>query len=287
MPKEKQAPEFRLKSRVLELPLHEVKGYPFVEMTVGGRQAKFMVDTGAETALALNTRRFPLRDARVVSRGHFGSGQSFDVLHVPVVEDIRLGPIQLREVHDVQAQDASQLERITPDFGGWIGYHFWGEGALKLSYASHRVTFYPRADAGKAIDGENVVCAIHFRTRKLVNHPIVSLRLGSQDVVVSFDSGQYGAIFASDDVAKRLVGEGVLAPSAKDTYDLKRLDLGCGANLHVDGLPLVTRPFPAAEDIGMTEPNVMTLGYGLFKQYDSVWDFTSHTLYLLAPKPHA
>jgi hypothetical protein len=284
LPKSVRAPEIRLHGDHVTLPIHMVREYPFVEGEVAGMKGKFMLDTGAEQALTINDRRATLEGGAVIGKGFFGSGQTFEIRLRPSVKTIRLGEIDFPEATQVQSQDARLLEHITPDFLGWIGYWFWDGYALKLDYKQSRATFY-RGGPDDYLHGEQVVAALPFELRKLPNQPVMHIKIGSIDFAAAFDTGQYGSVYADRGTLDRLKKDGLVTPDKDDgekfTVTGIHFDNGLAATIPAVGVR--TEPFAAAKPIGLTEKNILTVGYGFLKQYKTVWDFKRKTIYLLRP----
>lgn len=277
---EYQAPEVRLTGGIVSFPLVMVRGYPFVEGSVQGQRGKFMLDTGLQRAMSLNHHLIPLSGGAPAGTGSFGSGQVFTVVMRPSVADVNVGHLHFDNVTRVQSQDATQLEGITPDFLGWIGYQAWAAYAMKIDYQRLDVSFF-RAGPESFLAGEKPISTIAYQTRKLPNIPIVSGSLGSTNVVLHFDTGQNGGIYVDPATRDRWVKEGHLVPRGEDTYDVKGLRLGDNFKVDVPGLRLWTTPFPAAEPTGIHERVTISLGYALLSQFVTVWDFPHKTLYFL------
>lgn len=282
VPKSAHAPEIRLHGDHVTLPIHMVRQYPFVEGEVAGVKGKFMLDTGTGEVLVINDHRVPLEGGTVLGKGFYGSGQTYEIRLRPSVKDIRLGEMAFPEATQVQSQDAQQLEHITPDFLGFIGYWFWDGYALKMDYKQSRATFY-RGGPDDYLRGEQVMAALPFELRKLPNHPVMHIKIGSTDFAVAFDTGQYGSMFTDQDTLNRLKKEGLITPGKNDGEKFIvtgiRFDNGLGATMPVEQVS--TEPFVAAKPLGLTEKNILTMGYGFLKQYKTVWDFKRKTIYLL------
>lgn len=117
------APEMRLTGDRVAIPFMMVREFPFVQGTVNGISGKFMLDTGSREALVFNHHRIPMENGQPIGSSHFGSGQTYEIALHDQVGPVAIGPLQLSKVTNVASQDASQLERITPDFLGWFGYY--------------------------------------------------------------------------------------------------------------------------------------------------------------------
>lgn len=276
-----QAPEFRISAGTVALPVVMVREFPFIEATIQGVKGKLMLDTGRQDALAVNDHRVQIVGGRKIGTGFFESGQTFDIRLAPELRDVHVNGLTYPRVTDVTTQDARQLERITPDFIGWMGYHAFEDHALKLDYRNAQATFYPRG--ADYLAGERVVAELPFETRRLPNHPVMQGRVGDITAAVTWDTGQQGGVYTTEAGKADLIAKGLLTPSADDpeNFDLQGLVIDGHAMPAVLGVSVDTTPSPAARSIGITEAHEITLGYGLLRHFKTVWDFDKQSLYLL------
>lgn len=265
-----------------------VREFPFIEGEVAGVKGKLMLDTGAEQALAINDHRVLLSGGAVIGKGLFGSGQTFEVMLRPAIKNVHIGSLSYASATQVASQNAQLLEAITPDFLGWIGYWFWDGYALKLDYQQSQATFY-KDGPGDYLKGEKIIAELPFEVRKLPNQPIMHVKIGSVDFAAAFDTGQYGTVYADAETLHRLTREGYLTPSHADMekFDVSGLRFDSGAKAAIPAMDVSSSPFAAAQPIGLTETNIITIGYGFFRQYKTVWDFKGRRIYLLKPAPQA
>lgn len=282
-PVSEQAPEIRLTGQVVTLPIVMVREYPFVEASIVGVAGKLMLDTGYQGALVVNDHRVPVTGGRTIGSGFFGSGQTFEVRLIPEVLDVRIGGLAYPRVTEVRTQDARLLENITPDFLGWFGYEAFATHALKLDYRALQATFH--AEGTDYLAGEHVVAALPFEIRRLPNMPLMAGDLGGMPFVVSWDTGQYGALYTTDSGKARLLSEGRLTPSATDpdAFDIHGLEIDGHRLPVISAVEVRTERSPASASIGITEADHLTLGYGLLHQFKTVWDFPQKRIVLLEP----
>ncbi|MEG3191590.1 hypothetical protein [Lysobacter sp. D1-1-M9] len=281
-PRSERASEIRLTDKITTLPIVMVREFPFIEGTVAGVEGKFMLDTGAQDSLSINDNRVPVLDARTIGSGFFGSGQTFKIRLVPELQDIRIGGLIYPRATAVESMDARLLEGITPDFIGWIGYNAFSGHAMKLDYQNLRATFYRHGEADY-LESERVVAELPFETRKLPNHPIQAGRIGEMDVVTSWDTGQHGNLYTSEEGKARLLREGRLTPSPTkpDSFDLHGLRLNGHTMPSIPSIAVHTTHSPAAAPIGISEADWLVLGYALLHQFKTVWDYDRQRIYLL------
>lgn len=278
-----RAPEVRLTAGTATLPIVMVREFPFVEGEIAGVKGKLMLDTGMLDALVINDHRVPLTGGTKIGSGFFGSGQTFDLRLHAKIDDIRIGNIRLPHVTSVRSQDARMLEKITPDFLGWVGYHFFANHALKLDYRTSRATFYQEGPE-RYLRGETVIAILPFETRKLPNHPLMSARIGKVEAIASFDTGMNGSLAISKENKAHLLGAGHLAATDDpEIYNLTDVRIGDKINADLPGIEVEQGPSAAAKSIGVTEETEIEIGYAFLRQYKTVWDFRRKQMYLLAP----
>ena len=284
IPPADRAPEIRVGREDVTIPFVMVAEFPFIAGSVAGTSGKLMLDTGIEAALTINHHRVSLPNRTPMGSGHFGSGQRFTVSLNANISNISIGNLWFAQATNVASQDATQLESITPDFLGWIGYRFWSGSALKLDYRRMRATF-TRAAPSRYLLGEHVIAELPFKIRRLPNHPVMSANFAGVPAVVVFDTGQYGALYTDLPTKARLIAKGLLRRSAKsdDLYDLQRLRVGGQLLPGVEAIEVHTNAFPAAAAIGLSESTILSIGYGLLRKFKTVWDYPRRRLYLLKP----
>lgn len=279
------APEFRLKGEIVSIPFVMVREFPFVEVEVNGTKGKLLLDTGALEALSLNHNHIKLPDGRVIGRGNFASGQTFEMVLRPSLDSVHLaGGLTYGRVTTVRSQDAAQLERITPDFLGWLGYSFWDGYAVKFDYRASKATFY-KGGPKAFLKGERLVAAIPFETPKLPNNPVLVARIGDTEFDTVLDTGQYGNVYTDEATLAHLKAAGAIKPAAGDdsSVDVPALRFSKGPAISL--ARLATHPIegaaPFAKAVGIASPRIMSLGYAFLHQYKTVWDYPNKTLYLL------
>lgn len=282
-PKSAWAPEIRVSGRIVAMPIVMVREYPFISGSVAGVGGKLMLDTGMESALTVNDHLVPFTGGPTIGKGFFGSGQTYVVRLAAEISDIRIGGLSYPRASHVVTQDARQLEGITPDFIGWVGFRAFADHALKLDYRKLRVTFY-RDGPADYLKGERIVAELPFETRKLPNHPVIPARIGDLAIVTAWDTGQFGMMNISKETKSRLIAAGHLTTSRRkpNTFDLQGLKVNGHLMPLIRGIRVRTEPSPSAAALGIGEPDELSIGYGLLHQFKTVWDYRRRRIYLLA-----
>lgn len=292
-PADELAIGFRLTGDIVSLPLVMVREFPFVEAEVNGVKGKLMFDTGAEGALSLNQHRVPLAKGQIAGNAQYGSGQHYTIQMNPIIDSVTLAGHSFSDIRQVESHDARQLEHITPDFLGWIGYEFFRGYAIKLDYRKHRVTFYKDGSAAAThfLHNERVIAVIPFEQHKLARVPVVYATLGSTIFNGNFDTGAYGSIWVDPAIRAQLEAHDVLTSTQAQSADQdERVDLrdiniqNRAAHLALN-FDVSTEASPASRSIGIPDNNNLTFGYNLLSQYKTVWDYAHRNIYLLAYKP--
>ena len=277
-----RAPEIRLAGKTVTLALVMVREFPFVEGEIAGIKGKFMLDTGMQDALVINDHRVPITGGSKIGTGHFGSGQTYEVRLHSVVQNIRIGTIGYPRVTRVRSQDARMLEKITPDFLGWIGHGFFSSHAMKIDYQRMEVTFYEEGQE-RFLAGEKLIAALPFETRRLPNVPLIRARIGDVDAIVSLDTGMYGSLNIAEAERRSLLESGQLSPTDDpDKFDLKGVRIDDKIDAVVPGIEVEEGPSASAAAVGITEATELELGFAFLQNFKTVWDYRHNRLYLLA-----
>ena len=104
-------------------------------------------------------------------------------------------------------------------------------------------------------------------------------------IVATWDTGQYGSLNTDAPGKSELIRTKLLRSSrqAPDSFDLRGVELAGRRMPDIPALEVETEPSPAAGPIGVSEPHMLTIGYGLLHGYKTVWDYRRKRIYLLAP----
>lgn len=281
-PSSTRAREVRLSGEKVTLPIIMVREFPFIEGTVSGITGKFMLDTGAQDALSLNSHRIPIADLTTVGKGMFGSGQSYTKMVAPIVNDVRIASLHYKTVTQISAQDATQLEGITPDFLGWFGFHAWDGYTMKLDYRRLEAVFYRNTNTTDYLAGEQLIAELPFDVARRPNIPVMPAKVGELNVTAAFDTGAYGYFYVDRETKERLVALKILKQNdGEDDFAVTGLSLGGVAVPDIGSIRVYTTPFPASVPTGLPSKNLLVIGHGFLQKYKSIWDYVGKKIYLL------
>lgn len=277
-----RAREIRMSGDQVTLPIVMVREFPFIEGSVSGVSGKFMLDTAAQDALALNSHRIPIANLETVGKGMFGSGQSFTSKLAPVVKDIRIAGLHYKAATRVDAQDAIHMEGITPDFLGWFGFHAWDGYTMKLDYRKLQAIFYRNSATADYLAGEKLIAELPFDVRRRPNIPVMPAKLGELDVTAIFDTGAYGYLFVDRETKEKLVALGILKQNdGENDFAVTGLSLGGVSVPDIKSIRVDTTPFPASGPTGLPSKNLLYIGHSFLGEYKTVWDYQGKKIYVL------
>lgn len=277
-----RASEIRMSGDRVTLPIVMVREFPFIEGSVSGVPGKYMLDTGAQDALSLNSHRIPIANPEKMGQGVFGSGQIYSYQRAPVVKDIRIAHLHYEAATKVDVQDATLLEGITPDFLGWFGYHGWDGYTLKLDYRKLQAIFYRNTITADYLVGERVIAELPFEVRKRPNIPVMPAKIGVVDVTAAFDTGSYGYLFIDQETKEKLVAANVIKSNdGKNDYAVTGLSLGGITVPDIKSIRVDTTPFQAPGPTGLPPRNLLIIGHGFLHEYKTVWDYRGRKFYVL------
>lgn len=271
-----------------------IDAFPFIDVTINGIRGKLMFDTGCREATILNSNALPLTYRKLAGSGSTASGQQLSRSVSDTVAEIRVdSQLVYHNVRNIKCVNLDFLQaRLTPDCLGFLGYDFFDGYIFKLDYLRNQVTFYknnPQRQSSKDfLRGEDVLAVLNFETRLLPNHPFITIQLGKTTITGAFDTGQYGLVQLTPVAEKKLTTSGRVRPagttSRGDTIvNLTNVNLTSTFAVNIPGLEYITygKPLSFKKTIGLTESNILTIGYRFLSQYKTVWDYGSKKIYVL------
>lgn len=275
-------------------PVMLINGYPFISGSVNGVSGKFMFDTGYRTSISVNDNLIDLPDKKMKSTGITGSGNDFKTNTNDIIREIKFtNGIVYRDLQNISSGNYDFLQKyITPDCLGYIGHDFFAGYLFKLDYIHRKVTFYKSTDERRNtkdfLKGEKILAVVGFENRKLPNHPLVNLKIHGVDVLGAFDTGQNGLLQLDGPSAGSLYSGGFVEYSGMESNGDSLLTV---KDIVIDGkykfsLKGVERSSLKGtqvirRELGITEPNLMNLGYRFLSEFKTIWDYTDNKIYLL------
>ncbi|WP_264538147.1 retroviral-like aspartic protease family protein [Flavobacterium sp. N1736] len=279
---------------IVVFPITLVNAFPFISGTVNGVEGKFMFDTGSAATIALNDNFIKLPNKKIKGNGVVASGQTFNTSINDTIREIKFtNGITYQNLENITSANYDFLQKyITPDCSGYIGHNFFNGYLFKLDYLSRKITFYKnsaeRSNSKDFLANEKVLAVIDFEIRKLPNHPIIKVKIDGVSVLGAFDTGQYGLLQLDSASDKLLKSKGSVINLGTDgsgdtLLNVKNIVLDGKFKCVLKGLELsdlegtqITR-----KALGITEPNLLDIGYRFFSQYKTVWDYTNKKIYIL------
>ncbi|PZR08739.1 MAG: hypothetical protein DI539_22530 [Flavobacterium psychrophilum] len=275
-------------------PISLVDAYPFISGTVNGEKGKFMFDTGFGASIFLNDNLLSLNDKKAKGNGVTGSGQSFKTSVNDTIREMAFtNGLTYRNLEKIESGNFDFIQKyITADFLGFMGYKFFEEYLFKIDYVHRKITFYRNSserDISKDfLANEKVLTVIDLGIRKIENIPYVNLKIDGIDILGVFDTGQNGFLQLSSSAAKVLETKGYVVisgvNSSGDTLlNVKDIIMDGKFKTSLKGVEFST--FEDTQDvrkkIGITEPNLMSIGYRFLSEYKTVWDYEKRKIYIL------
>jgi len=283
-----------LRGDIVVFPITLINAYPFIAGTVNGATGKFMFDTGFGISIALNDNFVKLADKKVKGSGVVSSGQTFKTSINDTVREVKFtNGISYRNLEKISSGNYDFLQHnITPDFLGFIGHKFFKDYLFKIDYLHRKVTFYrnlpERSISRDFLANEKVLAIINFESGKLENHPMVKLKIDGTDVLGEFDSGQNGLLQLDVPSTERLKSRGAVVRSGTDSggdtlLTVKNIIMDGKFKTTLKGLESSTLEGTKVirKELGITAPNLMTIGYRFLSQYKTVWDYDKKKIYIL------
>lgn len=275
-------------------PITLINAYPFISATVNGVSGKFMFDTGHAKSMMLNDHLVILPDKKPKGDGVVGSGQSFKVNANDTIQEIKFpNGITFKNLENINSANYDFLQKyVTPDFLGFIGHDFFQGYVFKIDYMHRKVTFYKNsAERSKSRDylaHEKILAVLDFEIRKIVNSPIVKLKIDGINVIGAFDTGQNGSLQLDKSSNEALRSKGAVQnsgiDSSRDTLlNVKNITIDGKLETSLKGVESTTLAHNqiTRKALGINEPNLMTFGYRFLSQYKTVWDYAAKKIYIL------
>jgi len=280
-----------LKGDVVKIPLAIILDWPFIDGEINGEKGRWMFDTGNNVTFALHSKKVHGIGSKITGSGFTGSGQKFEVLGYPLIDQIKVGNNVYNSLKKVRGNNYDFLEQITPEVIGQIGFKFFDGYDMKLDYLRSEITFYKQKDNvenWKDIKNhKNYITSLPYFTRKLDNHPMIKIQNKGIDFLIDFDSGGGKGVFTiKDSDFEKLKNEGDFEefydePGAFYNWYNIKIDERLTINLY--GLEKEDYS-PAHKPLQITEKNTLTFAHSFLSQYITVWDTKNKVIHVLEKK---
>lgn len=287
-----KAPE--LHGDTVVFPITLINAYPFISVSVNGVAGRMMFDTGYGTSIILNDNYISLPNKKANRNGVVASGQSFIVNVNDTIGEVKFSNgLIYQNLQNIKSANFEFLQKnISPDIAGYIGHEFFKGYIFKIDYLHRKVTFYKNTTQRMSIkdflSGEKVLAVIDFQVKKLPNHPMVKMTIDGVEVIGAFDTGQNGYLQLDDPSAKKLYSRRSVLPSGIDSggdtlLHVKNIVFDGKLKTELKGIEMsdFNRTVITRRVSGITEPNIMSIGYRFLAQFKTVWDYEHKKIYIL------
>ena len=280
-----------LEEDVVKMPLAIIIDWAFIDGEINGVKGRWMFDTGSSGALSLHSKKVHGIESKVTGSGFVGSGQKFEVVEYPVINQIKVGSNVYNSLKKVVGKNYDFLEQITSEVLGQVGFNFFKGYDMKMDCLRSELTFYKQKEGVEnwrdIKNHKNYITSLPYFTRKLDNHPMIKLQHKGIDILVSFDSGGGKGSFSMEDSHfEKLKNEGDIEdfydePSMLYNWNNIKIDERLTVNLY--GLDR-EHDSPTNKPLQITEKNTLTLAYSFLSQYITIWDTKNKVIHVLEKK---
>ncbi|MCV2352570.1 retropepsin-like domain-containing protein [Paucibacter sp. B2R-40] len=210
--------------KLSQLPLQSLPGGPYVEASVNGKAAKFLVDTGGfKTSIATSFAErigLPMRHSSAAGAGVGGVAQFYTAL----VDEFAIGSIRGKQMRMAVLDHAGSIE----NYGGIIGADFLFQRDLELVLAESSLRFFHPVDCADAFlaywDKEADFVPLESGNPNDAR-PMVTVSLNGKTLLALLDTG--ASITIVDGAAAKAVG--VSAESLAGSEQISLAGIGARA----------------------------------------------------------
>ncbi|RZJ73044.1 hypothetical protein [Flavobacterium sp.] len=278
-----------LEGDVVKIPLTIVHDWPFIDGEINGVKGKWMFDTGNDQAFSLHSKKVTGVASEKAGTGFVASGQTFEVLNYPLVEQLKVGKNVYRSVKKVRGNNYDFLEAITADVIGQIGFGFFDGYDFKIDYLRKELTCYKQKDGVENWTAlkkdKRYITSLPYFTRRLDNHPMLKVQHQGIDFLVTFDTGGGKGSFTIEDANfEKLKGDFEAFVEDSDTlYKWRNIKIDERLTVNLFGMD---REFsnPSHKPLQITEKNVIDFDHSFFMQYIAIWDTKNKVIHVLENK---
>lgn len=261
-----------------EIAFEVVDGRPLIAAQVGETAGRMMFDTGTPAPVILNRDALALGDGPVVGRGHAASGQVIEVrLHA--APEVTLAGAPIDAGPRVQSGDFGFVEAaFGADYLGFVGAPAVDGGAFVLDYGRRVLTVLRTGPEGALAAPAPADIAARVTVAMGPGLlPTAGAFIGTLPVLLDFDTGDSGTLYARPETRARLLAEGLLTEEGR----LTAVTFG-GATFGPLAVTVVeaggtqdVRPWPGSDGL--------RLGAAFFAEHPALWNFPAGTITILHP----
>lgn len=280
-----------LEGDVLKIPLIIIGDYPFIDGEINGVKGRWMFDTGNSKAFSLHSKKVVGIESEVVGSGFVASGQKYEVLEYPLIDQIKVGDNVHNSVKKVKGNNFDFLEQITPTVLGQIGFDYFKGYDMKLDYLRSELTFYKQKNTVETWNDikshKNYITSLPYFTRRLDNHPMIKLQYKGIDFLVTFDTaGGKGSFTVEDSHFEKLKNDGdfeYFYDEPSNYYNWYNIKIDECLTINLFGMEKEDFS-PAHKPLQITEKNTFTLDHSFLSEYITIWDTKNKVIHVLEKK---
>ncbi|MCB0631854.1 MAG: aspartyl protease family protein [Saprospiraceae bacterium] len=275
---------------ITQIPFQNIRNLIYVEGQANSQSGFFLVDTGYEGSLLLNSKHFSGKPTEQVIVGTNGEGSSLEVK----VVDFHLGNIQTDDLVAYIA-DMTHLENsLGLPLVGLIGSTFFQDFELMFDYTGKNMILTRLDKRGKKLvsflDEEPPTDSLSFVTKGHL--PVFKARIGEVSLMLALDSGASANLFHQGTLKKLEEHLSDLNELHMNGFGLesKKTTIGLLSQLQIQGLildPMQTLfsnlTHLNRELRGPMVDGILSLDY--FGQRKVAFNFRKQVLYVWEDKP--
>ncbi len=261
-----------------QIALEVVDGRALIAVRVADTDGVMMLDTGTPETVMFNRDAATLAPGPEVGRGNAASGQTVVVM-VHDAPEMAIAGEAFPLPSKVTSGDLGFVEvGFGPQFLGFIGAPALEDTPFVLDFQRKRLAVFRQGsvDLQPSDSRGRVVFSIWPGEQ-----PTTVAQIGDTALLVDFDTGDRGTLYASDSMRAALVAGGFLTAGAEG-WVLSGLRIG-GVSFDPTTVRLVKAGGP--EDFRRTgASDFLRLGADFLTANLVLWDFSSHELVFLTPE---
>ncbi|MDR6844460.1 hypothetical protein [Flavobacterium granuli] len=280
-----------LEGNVVKIPVALINDWPFINGEINGVKGRWMFDTGNSKAFSVHSKKVVGAESKAVGSGFVASGQKYEVLEYPLIDQIKVGTNEYLALKNVRGNNFDFLEAISTTVIGQIGFDFFRGYDMKIDYLRNELTFYKQIEDienwNDIKNHKNYITSLPYFTRKLDNHPMIKIQHKGKELLLTFDTaGGKGSFTIEDSYFEKLKNEGDIEnfydePSTLYNWYNIKIDNRLTVNLY--GIDRENFS-PAHKPLEITEKNTLTLDHSFLSQYITILDTKNKVIHVLEKK---